>query len=203
MSYNFRKRKYNEMKGTTEVKEKKKIPKILSFKPDLNYQIDSSWMAISKSRNASLKDYCLDYFEMYNIKHIDDKPRKSTFHRRNKNEEDNFKNFLFSSGNKFEQDIIQKIEERLEDEHRTVNRENFIKITDPWNAKSKSEYIKTLKAMEDQIPVIYQGILHNPKNKTYGAVDLLIREDYVDKLLNGGEEPSDTDELKRFIPTVF
>src|SRR4051812_26561092 len=42
----------------------------------VQYTIDEQWMAISKSRNASLQDYCLDYFKMYNISDIDDVPER-------------------------------------------------------------------------------------------------------------------------------
>lgn len=165
-----------EKNEKSENKEKKrKIETTLpSFTPNLDYKIDTSWMAISKSRNASLKDYCLDYFEMYNIKDISDIPKKMTFTKRKAKEEDNFKQYLFSRGNKFEEDIVGKIKNKFPND--------FIKITDPWNAKDQKEYVKTITAMKNQIPIIYQAILHNPNNKTYGAVDLLIREDYINKL---------------------
>lgn len=191
-TYNLRgKRKFDVMNDDKLIisSPSNKKSKTLSFSPNLNYIIDSSWMAISKSRNAALKDYCLDYFEMYNIRKISDKPRKSTFHKRNQKDEDTFKNFLLTSGNKFEEKIINEIKDKFKDK--------FVKITEPWLAKDKNNYVKTLNAMKEQIPIIYQGILHNPNNKTYGAVDLLIREDYVGKLINKEEKKEGGKEEKK------
>jgi hypothetical protein len=37
--------------------------------------------------------------------------------------------------------------------------------------------------MKNGIPIIYQGVLHNYDNKTYGIPDLLVRSDYINTLL--------------------
>ena len=37
--------------------------------------------------------------------------------------------------------------------------------------------------MKQGKPLIYQGILHNYKNRTYGAPDLLVGSDYVNKFI--------------------
>ena len=36
--------------------------------------------------------------------------------------------------------------------------------------------------MKEGKPIIYQGVLHNKKNKTYGCPDFLIRSDWADKI---------------------
>jgi hypothetical protein len=42
----------------------------------------------------------------------------------------------------------------------------------------------TKKAIKCGIPIIYQGILHGKKNKSYGLPDLMIRADYINKLFD-------------------
>lgn len=34
------------------------------------------------------------------------------------------------------------------------------------------------------IPIIYQGVLHDQKNKVYGLPDLIVRGDFINKIFN-------------------
>jgi len=45
-----------------------------------------------------------------------------------------------------------------------------------------SKYKSTIQAIKQSIPVIYQPVLWNHKNKTYGCADLIIRSDYAEKI---------------------
>src|SRR5690242_3831953 len=70
------------------------------FNPnDYDYKIDNIWVPISKTRNASLMDYCIDWFEMYNINDINDKPIKKTSKESKTIEKESFLSFLLSKGN--------------------------------------------------------------------------------------------------------
>ena len=41
----------------------------------------------------------------------------------------------------------------------------------------------TIDMINKKVPIIYQGVLHNTINKTYGSPDLIIRGDYLNKII--------------------
>jgi hypothetical protein len=55
-------------------------------------------------------------------------------------------------------------------------------ICESYLARDKNMCIKTFNEMYKGIPLIYQGILQNPENKTLGSVDLLVRDDYINDI---------------------
>lgn len=162
-------------KSSSDTMNSNKRYKTNQFNPnDYDYKIDGTWVPISKTRNGSLKDYCLDWFDMYNIKDINDKPMKKSY--KSKTKDDTFLSFILSKGTEFEQEIINKLKNKFPND--------FIQIAETYEAKEISKYKKTLSAMKKNIPIIYQGILHNTKNKTYGSADLIIRTDFLKKIFN-------------------
>lgn len=167
---NKRKRNDSDTKSSKRYKKDKIDPN------NYDYKIDDTWVPISKTRNGSLKDYCLDWFDMYNIKNIDDKPVKKSFKSEHKDEKDSFLSFILSKGSEFEKYIINILKNKFPND--------FIQIAESYEAKDISKYKDTLLAMKENIPIIYQGILHNTQNKTYGSVDLIIRTDYLRKIFN-------------------
>ena len=51
------------------------------------------------------------------------------------------------------------------------------------NARSEEKMEDTIKAMNKGIPIIYQGVLHNSDNQTYGVPDLLVRSDWLKEIV--------------------
>jgi len=169
---NKRKRKLqNDLTNNSNENTNKKSKKDLD---NFDYVIDDKWIPISKTRNASLKDYCMDWFDMYNIKNIDDKPIKKSVKIKNKEEKDTFLSFLLTKGCEFENKIITIIKDKFPND--------FIQIANSYEAKQISKYKDTISAMKNNIPIIYQGVLHNTKNRTYGCPDLIIRTDFLNKI---------------------
>lgn len=167
---NKRKRNDSDTKSSKRHKKDKIDPN------NYDYKIDDTWVPISKTRNGSLKDYCLDWFDMYNIKNIDDKPVKKSFKSEYKDEKDSFLSFILSKGSEFEKYIINILKNKFPND--------FIQIAESYEAKDISKYKDTLSSMKENIPIIYQGILHNTQNKTYGSVDLIVRTDFLKKIFN-------------------
>lgn len=159
-------------------------PKIKKIKKDK--YIGEDWIAASKTRNSALNDHCMDYFRAYNIKDIDDKPTKMTFSfepsskveriDRELVDAKSFIDFLLINGNKFEDDIVKKIINKFPNK--------FVKICESYESRNMKYFQDTLKEMRKNTPIIHQAVLYNFKYKVFGSADLLVRSDYLNKLVN-------------------
>ena len=92
------------------------------------------------------------------------------------NKEASYLSVLFEHGNEFEDKVV----EYLYNYHRpyitTINTTNRYGST-------RYNFKKTIRAMMDGIPIINQAVLFNDKNNTMGTADLLVRSDYINKLV--------------------
>ena len=125
------------------------------------YLIDwSKWVAATEIRNYMINDPILDWLHKFG-------------HRLNRDEliskDLNYNTYLLEEGIKFEKEIISKLE--------------YVQVatTSECFSISKAELTKSL--IKEHVPIIYQGVLHNTKNKTYGICDLIIRTDVLKKLI--------------------
>ena len=102
----------------------------------------------------------------------------SKYEREDKTEDQalSFIDCLLTSGNNFEVKIIDKI--------KNIYKNDFIEICKSYQSRNNKYYEKTLKCMEDGIPIIYQAVLYNYENKTFGSADLIVRSDFINKLVN-------------------
>lgn len=154
------------------------------IKKNNNKYIDYSWIAASRTRNASLNDHFIDYCNEYNVNDVNDKPRKR---KRNYNlfgtnkpikriKKDNFLNHILNSGNTFEDKIIIQLKSKFKN--------HIFEICEPYESRNINNYYKTVQKMEEGIPIIYQAVLYNFKNKIFGCADLIVRSDWINKLTN-------------------
>jgi hypothetical protein len=97
------------------------------------------------------------------------------------NNETNFFNFITQQGNKFEKGVIGVIKKVLK-----KNKFQFLQVSyGPEDIKSPNKYQETIDAINNQVHVIYQAVLHGNNNfKAYGSPDLLIRSDIVKHLFD-------------------
>jgi hypothetical protein len=130
---------------------------------------DNDWISPSGMKNYIMKDPLLDYFYL-----IEGKENKNP----NNNCEVTFKEFLMRKGNDFEQCIIKLLKDKFKDDiDLTPICSHY---TDIYNDK---KYKETCERIMRGDPIIYQGVLHNPMNKTYGSPDIIIRSDWINKIV--------------------
>ena len=148
--------------------------------------LDKKWVAASKTRNAALNDHILDYCKEYNVKDINDIPNKmkctfepsSKYERKYKESLDavSYVDLLLINGNNFEEIIIEKIKKKFGN--------SVKKVCEPIESRNLDNYNLTLEMMKEGIPVIYQGVIRCNKLKSFGCVDLLVRSDYINRIVD-------------------
>lgn len=141
-----------------------------TIQKSLNFP-DNSWIAASRTRNYLLDDPLIDFLKYKNTNTSSNK-RKHSFDETPSNE--TFMDRIFAKGNEFEKEIIDKIKLKFP--------EHFIQIGESYEAKSYDKYLKTVKAIQDKVPIIYQPVLWNHTNKTFGCGDLIIRSNFAHNL---------------------
>ena len=138
-------------------------------------------VSASSIRNYMLNDPCIDYYKEYNIHSVDIKPNKNNIIKK---DFDLHTQYILNNGILFEKDIISKIQEN----HKVV------KVAEYYDSRNENKFNETIILMKKGVPIIYQGVLHNMIDKTYGLPDLLVRSDYINTLL--GYNVIDSNEMK-------
>ena len=172
-----RKRSYSE----DEIKRNKKYKEV-------NW---AKMVSASKVRNYLLNDTLIDWLNEYNVTSIDSdiskiKPVSSSsvsMFRENDNV-DEFTKHIMEQGNIFEKEVIKILSKKIK----------IVQASESFQARETRNFRYTVELMKEGVPVIFQGVLHNYENKTYGCPDLLVRSDYLNKLFN--QELLDNEELK-------
>ena len=125
--------------------------------------------------NFFLDDPLLDYLDKYGIQlgyHMNECPEETKK--------------IMEMGHQFEKNVIKHIRKEL-----------IPVIEVVANSYIEGAY-ETFQLMKEGHPIIYQGVVVNHTNKTKGHPDILIRSDYLNKLIPG--IISDEDEK---IPSKF
>jgi hypothetical protein len=156
----------------------------------------NEWVAATATRNFLLDDGILDVLQN----------KGSTLTRVNTSYQDSFiktmgghdpKSFIstiIQQGNKFELEVYDLIVDKL-------GADNVINIGGDCNPRSKQKYLETIDAMNNGTPIIYQGVLRNYINKTYGIPDLLVRSDYLNRLVT--KIPISSKETNKIAPKLI
>lgn len=116
------------------------------------------WVSATHTRNYMLNDTLVDW-----IKNRNNRP--------NRKENGDFVNFIMKKGIEFEEKLVKYINN---------NRLEVIKVSEFITDESVK---KTIDLMKSGTPLIHSAPVRNNINKTQGIIDLLIRSDYIDKLV--------------------
>jgi hypothetical protein len=150
------------------VNVKNKIPHINVDKFD-----KLQFVSPSQLKNYVLKDTIIDYLEYYKINNTKKKPylKKKTI--KLKKDTMKFEDFIKNKGVDYEKKVMNNLKKK------------YITISGLVNIES---YNKTIDALNNKKTIIYQGVLFNEIDKTYGRPDLIIRGDILNKLYNQNEK---------------
>jgi hypothetical protein len=132
----------------------------------------NDYVSPSNLINHILQDPIIDYLDYYKINNVTDVPDIERLSLIKKNE---FDEFIKLKGIEFEDKVINYFSHEIYKINGSCSQENFD---------------ETLKALDQRRPIIYQGVLFDSKNKTYGRPDLIIRGDYLNKMFNQNENSS-------------
>ena len=138
---------------------------------NFNYKIDSSWISASKTRNFLLNDPLIDYLEYININTINTTTNITNTINKKRKREDSFLTTILDNGNKFEQIIINKLNEKFPNQITTIINTNTDNINVIDMIRDPDNFKLTIDMINKKVPIIYQGVLHNIINKN---MDLMI-----------------------------
>lgn len=145
----------------------------------------NNFISPSSLKNFINKDPIIDYLSYWHINDINQKPDLN----RNKIENNSsFLNYLFDNGIKFEKNIYEKIKES----------HNIVQVFNDINDLNLENFELTKKYLLDGVNIIFQGVLYNFENNTYGVADLLVRSDYINNLI-----PNTIDNFDELINNKF
>lgn len=129
-----------------------------------------SWIAASRTRNWCLGDPLLDWLNRFGrergIVPDDERPGYD--------ERTDFRAFVTRQGRAFEDAVMGLLAQTYPIYRVAHGRED---LRDPAKAA------ETIEAMRRGEALIAQAVLHNAQNRTFGAVDLLVRSDVLNRLV--------------------
>jgi len=139
---------------------------------------DIQWIAATKVKNYMLNDTLVDWLEEYQCSNISIKSPTFNF-LENKSP---FTRFIIEKGIDFETNIIDYINNLK------------IPVITVSNTITDESVQKTIDLMKSGTLIIHSAPIRNYNNNTHGIIDLLVRSDYIHKLVD--ECPLKDEEIK-------
>jgi predicted RecB family nuclease len=130
--------------------------------------LTNEWTRASDTRNYVLGDPLVDWLKMHGQKcgFVEDAKLSGYDSRLD------FNSFILQQGTKFEEEIMSTLRQRFGNDLVTIP-----------NNGAPFEMKETLTAMSRGVPIIAQGHIWEPKFRFHGHPDLLVRSDYINKLV--------------------
>jgi hypothetical protein len=133
------------------------------------------WVGAEKVRNFILDDPLLDWFDLYGLERGFERDSDST----NYLPETDYQLFIRRKGLEFESRVLRILEETITQ----YTGDTILKVAssrqDRMSARCRDE---TVALMTAGIAAIYQPVLWNEENHTFGSPDFLIRSDLLDQI---------------------
>ena len=136
-----------------------------------------NYVSPSQLINYILKDPLIDYLNYYRIYNIYDLPNNQR-QRSNSLIEADFTKMIKNKGIEFEKNVIEHLNNFLI----RNNKKEIYKVNDSNDIQLQIN--ETINAIINKEPIIYQGVLYNNNDMTYGIADLIIRGDYINWIYN-------------------
>lgn len=128
--------------------------------------------------NYLMHDPIIDFF---NINKGKGNSQLSQNSQKNNNKINKFTNYLFSKGETFENNQVEEIKQKFPNETITIyNNTNRVNLR--FKTNLLQYYKLTCNAIKKNIPIIFQGVLFNENNNTFGVSDIIIKYNYINKL---------------------
>lgn len=129
------------------------------------------WISASSTYNYCMKDPLIDWFK-YNTSSGSSKGSNITH--------DSFTQYLMEQGNEFERKVLKMMIKKFGELRIAKINANHDKSVPLY--ENITFINDTIAAMKKGVPFIYNGLLINNDDKTYGVPDLLVRSDWLNLL---------------------
>jgi len=185
---------WNRLSNIKSQSQSKKRKSNVLEEDDNNESQNVPFVSASGTRNYLMKDPVLDWFDLYYNNNQQFQKELNSGSKPNKkrklnpvvSNQENSMQVLFDKGNAFEAKITEYLNHHFKDQVVSVN-------TVGSSGCNIDNHNKTVEYMKKGVPIILQAVLINNENKTRGTADIVIRSDYMNKLvkrpvLTGGDE---------------
>ena len=150
----------------------------ISASSDSNWD---QWISATRTRNYMMRDPLCDWLERHcthlamNQPHMTSGVLQAVSGRRSSSD-GGFTQYIMGQGVEFEAQVLRLIIER-------IGVDMVLQVGGELNSRSPAKVQETVDAMMRGVPIIHSGLLHNPENQTFGIPDLIVRSDWLEKLV--------------------
>ena len=177
------KRKFVEIVARHTRSKKPKLSPGLLFEPIRRYYVNAT-----HTKNFMVNDHLSDWLRMYYWNNSGSSGSLQRSRSDLHSKDDGFASFIRNRGVQFEQRIVDYI---------SSTRVPIVSVADKITDATVKQ---TRDLMFQGVPVIHSAPVRNSYQRTQGIIDLLVRSDYVDKIVS--ESPLTTEEVKIASPIL-
>lgn len=140
------------------------------------YNIDNSWISATATHHYMMADPLLDWLD-YHSKHPKSPSKLSIPTKSNSTY-----SYITNQGHIFEAQIVTALKDKFGTKVLEIKQQDYDQAIN-----------STIAAMKRGTPIIHGGVVYNNSNKTFGITDLLVRSDWICKLV---DNPPDMQDVK-------